>query len=199
MSTLLREVSSSISSILDGKKILAFRTGKLQSLVTGIQQADATIPLGSMYIWRLLNLQDFWTPPSPCQYQIHATSLPLVRIWLTPSLPLSADVICTSSLTGLKVLQLARRVMGGWGNYQSLPPPAAPFKSMRYWPHGGDDHDVFMAGSRGEELERERSIQSQGRIDSTFIWKSSPKSADIKSNNAIKSYDVLSKVPSKRR
>ena len=23
-------------------------------------------------------------PPSPCQDQIHATSLPLVRIWLTP-------------------------------------------------------------------------------------------------------------------
>ena len=40
----------------------------------------------------------FWTPPSPCQYQIHATSLPFVRIWLTPSLPLSADVICTSPL-----------------------------------------------------------------------------------------------------
>ena len=54
MSTLLREVSSSISSILDGKKILAFRTGKLQSLVTGIQQADATIPL-SRKLAKLVN------------------------------------------------------------------------------------------------------------------------------------------------
>ena len=85
------------------------------------------------------------------------------------------------------------------GIIDQQPPPAAPFKSMRYWPHGGDDHDVFMAGSRGEELEGERSIQSQGRIDRTFIWKSSPKSADIKSNNAMKTYDVLSKVSSKRR
>ena len=28
----------------------------------------------------------FWTPSPPCQYQIHATSPPLVRNWLTPSL-----------------------------------------------------------------------------------------------------------------
>ena len=51
-----------------------------------------------MYIWRLLIFRD----PSPCQYQIHATPLPLVRIWLTPSPPLSADVICTSYITDHK-------------------------------------------------------------------------------------------------
>ena len=44
------------------------------------------------------NFRDFRHPTSPCQYQIHATSLPFVRIWPTTSLPLSADVICTSSL-----------------------------------------------------------------------------------------------------
>ena len=36
----------------------------------------------------------FWTPSPPCQYQIHATSLPLFRYWPTSSLPLSTNVIC---------------------------------------------------------------------------------------------------------
>ena len=45
----------------------------------------------TVHKWRQLNLWDFW-PPS-FQYQIHLTSLPLVRNWPTPS-PLSADVIC---------------------------------------------------------------------------------------------------------
>ena len=36
--------------------------------------------------------------PSPCQDQIHATSLAIARIWLTPYLPLSADIICPSPL-----------------------------------------------------------------------------------------------------
>ena len=37
--------------------------------------------------------------PPPCHYQIHATSLPLVRNWLTPSPPVRADIICTSPLS----------------------------------------------------------------------------------------------------
>ena len=49
-----------------------------------------------MYIWRLLNFREFGPPPSPCQYKIHSTSLPLVRNWLTPSPPVRANVMCTS-------------------------------------------------------------------------------------------------------
>ena len=62
-----------------------------------------------MYIWRLLNSRDFGPPPSPGQYHIHATSLPFIRIWLTPSLPLSADVICTSPLGGWRTGGPTRR------------------------------------------------------------------------------------------
>ena len=41
----------------------------------------------------------FWILPlPPCQYQIHATSLPLVKNWPIPSLPLRADVICACPL-----------------------------------------------------------------------------------------------------
>ena len=37
------------------------------------------------------NFLEFWTPSPPCQCQIHATSLPIIRNWPTPSLPLSSD------------------------------------------------------------------------------------------------------------
>ena len=30
------------------------------------------------------NFSGIWTPPTPCQYHIHATSLPLIRILLRP-------------------------------------------------------------------------------------------------------------------
>ena len=45
--------------------------------------------------------------PPPCQYQIHATSLPFVRNWPTPSPPLTADVICTSSLMKISTSKMA--------------------------------------------------------------------------------------------
>ena len=43
---------------------------------------------------KLAKFSGFWTSsPPPCQFQIHVTSSPLVRNWLTPSLPLSSGVI----------------------------------------------------------------------------------------------------------
>ena len=49
--------------------------------------------LWAIHKWRQLNVRDCGPPPG--QYQIYATSPPLVRIWLTPSLPLSCH-LCTA-------------------------------------------------------------------------------------------------------
>ena len=43
--------------------------------------------------WHQLNFWDSWPPP-PSEYQIHATSLPLVRIWLTLTPPLYWRHLC---------------------------------------------------------------------------------------------------------
>ena len=36
----------------------------------------------------------FWTPFPPCQYRIHATSLPLVRMWSNPHPSFTTNIIC---------------------------------------------------------------------------------------------------------
>ena len=44
--------------------------------------SPSCVTLGAIHKRRQLNVWDSWPPP-PCQYQIQATSLPLVRFWPT--------------------------------------------------------------------------------------------------------------------
>ena len=54
-------------------------------------------PKGTIHKGRPQNFRDFGPPPPPCQHSIvlKSRNLPYcVRFWVTPSLPLSADIIC---------------------------------------------------------------------------------------------------------